>query len=634
MGPTVTALRFDGMPAPTLDDAAAMATTTVRSSMVATFSDGRTQTFALGYQPFFLTGTPVPDGQGGTVLAGGCHDIRNAPIIDGSGAAPRQFFSDCPDGMSLLTLPNPKVPGVKGNTVFAVVQFEYTSKNRAGASRYGQAAFADRGADAGPGPDHRRAAPGQVPQRRHQRRERPVDHLRRQPVALGHAPVERGIRARRDPAGDPSSWPNSAPTCTATPRPAKPYHYGHLPEVTVNPDGTGSIKKHYCLGRISHELVQVMPDERTVLMGDDATNGGLFMFIADAARDLGAGTLYVAQWKLTSKSMGGAGTLRWIRLGHASSDSIEALANTLAASDIVDSRTKDPRDPAYTPIAFSGKTQWVKFVPGRETAAAFLETHRYAAFRGGSMVFTKMEGTTVNARDKIAYSAMSGIRAAMQAAAGLDQKIEAGAVYALNLGDGQVDTDGGAIDSAWVPLDMAAIPELTGEDIATDALGNKAAVDKVSQADNLKFSEKLRTLFIGEDTGLHVNNFLWAYNVDTKTLTRILSCPAGAESTGLQACDDINGFSYVMSNFQHAGDDIPKGAGSHAAAAGGRELRRWLQRCGGLPHRHAQVGRALGLIPAPGPRRVRELPFGQRLRLRRGRSRVSADRTARPGTGP
>jgi hypothetical protein len=53
---------------------------------------------------------------------------------------------------------------------------------------------------------------------------------------------------------------------------------------------------------------------------------------------------------------------------------------------------------------------------------------------------------------------------------------------------------------------------------------------------------------------MHVNNFLWAYNVDTKALTRVLSCPAGAESTGLHAVDEINGWTYVMSNFQHAGD--------------------------------------------------------------------------------
>ncbi|SIL02222.1 Uncharacterised protein [Mycobacteroides abscessus subsp. abscessus] len=34
----------------------------------------------------------------------------------------------------------------------------------------------------------------------------------------------------------------------------------------------------------------------------------------------------------------------------------------------------------------------------------------------------------------------------------------------------------------------------------------------------------------------------------------MLSCPAGAESTGLHAVDSINGFTYVMSNFQHVGD--------------------------------------------------------------------------------
>ena len=72
---------------------------------------------------------------------------------------------------------------------------------------------------------------------------------------------------------------------------------------------------------------------------------------------------------------------------------------------------------------------------------------------------------------------------------------------------------------------MAPVPELIGEDLAVaDALGNTANAEKLGNPDNLKFSEKLRTLFIGEDSGMHVNNFLWAYNVDTKALTRLLSC--------------------------------------------------------------------------------------------------------------
>ena len=33
-----------------------------------------------------------------------------------------------------------------------------------------------------------------------------------------------------------------------------------------------------------------------------------------------------------------------------------------------------------------------------------------------------------------------------------------------------------------------------------------------------------------------------------------MSIPAGGESTGLHAVDELNGWTYVMSNFQHAGD--------------------------------------------------------------------------------
>ncbi|MDD3343476.1 MAG: hypothetical protein PHR87_07880, partial [Sulfurospirillaceae bacterium] len=50
------------------------------------------------------------------------------------------------------------------------------------------------------------------------------------------------------------------------------------------------------------------------------------------------------------------------------------------------------------------------------------------------------------------------------------------------------------------------------------------------------------------------NNYMWAYNTDTKKLSRILSIPAGAESTGLQVVENLNGYAYIMSNAQHLGD--------------------------------------------------------------------------------
>ncbi len=547
---------FTGMAAPSLADAAAMAKTTIASSLDIAFSDNTTRSFKLAYQPFFMTGDMVSDGKGGQILAGGYYDINNQPIVDTSVAGKeRQFFSDCVDGSSLLKLANASVAGVKGNPVFAVVQFEYTTRNQNLVSMYGQlpSPIAVLTLDQDP-------ATGRLSLVKYHNVD--TSSVRGLWITCGASlsPWNTHLSSEEyEPDATTIAtnmqFQNFSKNLFGSTTAANPYHYGHLPEVTVNPDGTASIKKHFCLGRISHELVQVMPDERTVLMGDDATNGGLFMFVADTARDLSAGTLYVAKWHQKTSTNGGSADLTWIRLGHATSAEIKALADSLTAAGIVDAKTADPSDASYTKIRFSGKNNWVKFVAGQEKAAAFLETHRYAAYKGGSLGFTKMEGTTVNAKDKIAYSAMSYIQGSMVDGT-TDISVtgpRAGAVYALNLKGGQKDDTAAAIDSEWVPVDMAAL--LLGEDLATaDDLGNLANADKIANPDNIKFSEKLRTLFIGEDSGMHVNNFLWAYNVDTKQLSRVLSTPAGAESTGLHAVDEINGWTYIMSSFQHPGD--------------------------------------------------------------------------------
>ncbi len=141
--------------------------------------------------------------------------------------------------------------------------------------------------------------------------------------------------------------------------------------------------KHYGLGRISHELVQVMPDNRTVLMGDDATNSGLFMFVADRPKDLSAGTLYVAKFGegFSIDPAAPGASLTWIKLGHATSAEIEKLADTLKPSDIMSVSKTDPNDPSYTKIFANGVANWVKLKPGMEKAAAFLETHRYRLSR-------------------------------------------------------------------------------------------------------------------------------------------------------------------------------------------------------------------------------------------------------------
>ncbi|CAN5332840.1 DUF839 domain-containing protein [soil metagenome] len=565
-GPTIKSVSFTGMAAPTLANAAAMATTSVGSSMVATYDDNTTQTFALAYKPFFSTGDMVPNGSGGTVLAGGYVDIKNQPIIDKSVAGKeRQFFSDSPDGTSLLQLPNPTVTGIKGKAVFAVVQFEYTTRDQAGASTYGVL----------PSPiavltlDQDQAT-GALTLVKYHNVDMSSAHGLWITCGASLSPWGTHLSSEEYEPDAPFAATNAqfkaySLNVFGDATKANPYHYGHLPEVTVNPDGTGTVKKHYCLGRISHELIQVMPDNRTALMGDDYTNGGLFVFVADKEKDLSAGTLYVAKvgagFSVDPTAAGAA--LAWIKLGHATSAEIETLANTLKPSDIMSVLKADPADASYTKIFVDGAANWVKLVPGMEKAAAFLETHRYANLVGASMGFTKLEGTTVNIKDKIAYSALQNIQGSMVRGASswresvgitVEKTINAGGVFAHNLAGGQKDTGGTAIDSEWMPVQTRAF--LIGEDIPADALGNLANPDKVANPDNLKFSEKLRTLFIGEDSGFHVNNFLWAYNIDTKVLSRIMSIPAGGESTGLHAVDEINGWTYIMSNFQHAGDWI------------------------------------------------------------------------------
>lgn len=566
VGPvTMASVTFSSMAAPSLANAAAMATTTVGSTMTVNYSDTSKLDFKLSYQPFFITGDMVPNGAGGTILAGGYYNIRNQPIIDTTvPGKERQFFSDSPDGTSLLTVPNANVPGVKGKPVFAVVQFEYTSLAQDGTtSMYGCL----------PSPiavltlDQDQTTGKLSLVKYHNVDTSSVEGLW---ITCGASLSPWGTHLSSE-----EYEPNAFAAATdaqlkafsknlyGSETTANPYNYGHMPEVTVNPDGTASIKKHFCMGRISHELVQVMPDQRTVLMGDDATNSGYFVFVADKEKDLSSGTLYVAKVGagFSIDPAATAAPLTWIKLGSATSAEIRQLAATVKPTDIMDVRTTDPQDASFKKIAANGAVEWVKLMPGMEKAAAFLETHRYAALVGASMGFTKMEGTTVNAKDKIAYSALASCSGSMvagnkvnvpESGVTIPKALNAGAVMALNLKGGQKDLGGAAINSEWMPVDVKAL--ITGEDIAADALGNTANPARIASPDNLKFSEKMRTLFIGEDSGQHVNNFLWAYNVDSRQLSRVMSVPAGGESTGLHAVDDVNGWTYIMSNFQHAGD--------------------------------------------------------------------------------
>ena len=349
---------------------------------------------------------------------------------------------------------------------------------------------------------------------------------------------------------------------------AKPYHHGYLQEVKVKADGSYALTKHYAMGRGTWEMAKVFGDGKTALYGDDGTNVFSLMFVADNEGDLSAGTLYAQKFTQTNAegSPYAEGTLTWIKLGHATESEIKTLADTLTFEDIFEyltpAQVTSGADTAgYTAIK-AGHTgvEYLKLKAGKEKAAAFLESRRYAALKGATTEWNKMEGITIDEASKKAYMAISYQDKGMLKDTSFVKddirvaKNNCGATYEITLNGGQKDTEGNAINSEYVGVGITAPTALVGEAIAADANGNTCHVDKIANTDNIVFSPKMRTLFIAEDSDTHTNNFVWAYNVDTKKLSRILSVPAGAECAGLQVVDNMNGYAYIMANSQHHAD--------------------------------------------------------------------------------
>jgi hypothetical protein len=561
-GAQVQSVEFVGMPAPAT--AREMAQIYTAASVKVTYTDGTSKLFPLSYRTLFRSNEQV----GGTI-AGVATDKNNQPITDASVPNdPVPYVSDAPDANSLLQVPGARPTGKGGNPLSLVTHYEYITLNHAGNSAYGIVPASMSLATI----DQNKMTGELTPVALSKIDFSGVDglwipcngSLTPWGTHLGSEEYEADARAyEADPTQTyvGSFAQNFYQNTTKT---GNPYAYGYIPEVTVRPDNTAAVVKHYSMGRFSHELARVAPDMKTVFFGDDGGNTMLFLYVADKAKDLSAGTLYAAKWVQQSAAHGGSANLQWIRLGHATDAEVKAYIDKgVKFSDIFE--TSDRAAAGFTAVKTypSGKVEYLKVKPGMEQAAAFLESRRYGAILGATAEFNKMEGVAVNARDRKIYVAMSYVEKSMEKdAKGADpaddiqvDKISAGVVYEMSTAGGQKDKDGAAIASDYVPSFMQGL--VWGEDLpAPDAKGDTANDDRIANPDNLSYSEDLRTLFIGEDSGMHANNYVWAYNIDTKKLSRILSTPAGAEATGLQAVDNLNGFSYIMSNFQHPGDEM------------------------------------------------------------------------------
>ena len=555
---TLRSVAFVGMPPPAT--AAEKAAIYTKAKIAYTYKDGRTQTYNLNYKMLMATDDMVNGGK-----VGGLYDFYEYPLTDSAG----QLASDAPDGTSLMLIPgmsstNPNF----SNALALVTQYEYKELPPVGSS----GSFSSK-----------LPALMSLSQVYQSKATGNLDVVYYEPIVFSDvnggwihcgstlsdwnthvgaeeyepdAKTREGLSQASD-SDDDTDIASFSKYYFGNPATANPYNYGLVPEVNVYHKGVATVVKHRAPGRFAREMLEIASDGRTTISGDDGKNTGLFMFVADYWGDLSAGTLYAAKVTQTSAVNGGSYNLSWIKLGHASDAEIEALvAGGIKFSNIFDVSLTAVT--GYTKVITYTGTEWLRLKPGMAKAAAFLETRRYAALLGATTEFSKMEYIAFNKPARKFYITISRVEAGMADTVG-DIKVarnDGGIILTMDTAAQGLDTSGATINSRFVGTSLVSIPELVGgwNGGTVDAEGNKCQQDKLCGPDNLRYVASINTLFIGEDTNRRNNNYVWAFNLDTRVLSRILSVPMNAEATGLMIAPNYNGYAYIMSNFQHPGE--------------------------------------------------------------------------------
>ncbi len=304
------------------------------------------------------------------------------------------------------------------------------------------------------------------------------------------------------PTDGSGQWPN-------------PYRYGYVVEIGVDDTATAAspndvkMKKQYTLGRFSHENSITMPDNRTVFLSDDGTGTVLYKFVADTAGDLSAGTLYAAkatQLQGVKNPAEAAFAINWIRLGSSTHTELEAA--------IAEYDSATPASPNYI-TQQQIEAQAAGEAVFADDRVAFLESRKFAAAKGATAEFRKMEGIQINKKlgtewynggdQAYMYLAMSSFDATMGDDEG-DIQLDAsdgrcGVVYRMKLmkkANGLVDID-------------SMVPAQVGGPYAGDRTENQCSINNISNPDNLAILDDGRVL-IGEDTGNHSNNVIWLFD--------------------------------------------------------------------------------------------------------------------------
>jgi secreted PhoX family phosphatase len=370
------------------------------------------------------------------------------------------------------------------------------------------------------------------------------------------------------------------------------YNFGAIVQATPFKSQSGGnldarVTKLRTMGRFSHETAVVAPDRRTVMLSADAATGLLALFVADRPGDLSSGTLYAAAFKNQqppndpATGLGASWDVEWIALGRGSQGALNALASSPATKfdQIFDAVRPDsatlqcPPEYRYantygyreTMVGGSGVERYVeclKVKEGQETAAAFLETQRYASIMGASTEFEKLEGVDVSKELKKWFIAITNVDRGMLDGSTNNFRYDNPERDSIRLPPNKCGVVIELYDfpttgaKAWQPTKARVI--LAGSDKQGTDANNGCDVDGIASPDNLLVVPGTSTLLIAEDTGFHANNILWGLDVSDSALsaaspprpTRILSAPRGAEITGLSSAT-FGAHTYIPVAFQH-----------------------------------------------------------------------------------
>ncbi len=334
---------------------------------------------------------------------------------------------------------------------------------------------------------------------------------------------------------------------------SNPYFYGWANETIIDANGVEHFRKHYSMGRFSHFTEIVMPDRRTVYLTDNRANGALFMFVADKKEDLSVGTLYAPKEFIVKDVNSTYMKFDWINLGHTSNRKVKLeVAKKLNFSDLFDvsavsSDLECLED--YTLVSANGESECLKIKNSvvNETILSRLETKRYAAMRGADFNFIRPRGLAYdNQRNRI-YVAAAGYANA------LFENNYCGSIFAIDLTDTKIDTDGNLIKSNFVADKIYTI--LSGKEQSYEEgspyAGNECSINAIADPEELSYLEDKDILTISESGRKHVNPMVWNYDLKNNRLIRVMSFPIGSHPVSINWRRNIKGYDYLIYGVQH-----------------------------------------------------------------------------------